>query len=90
MAIKNPKYLAWVRTQPCCYCGNPNSEPHHVIGMGSGIMGSKADDIHTIPLCREHHDMIHNTSTTIDWDPVRFQCFRVLSTQTKAQEEGIL
>jgi len=49
-----------VRKLPCIICANDGSEPHHLIGQGHGIMGGKADDSQTIPLCRFHHNELHH------------------------------
>ncbi len=61
-----PKYLAWVKTQPCECCSRPSDDPHHLIGWGQGGMGTKAHDSLVIPLCRQHHTELHN-------DPVKFE-----------------
>ncbi|EFF7671935.1 DUF968 domain-containing protein, partial [Escherichia coli] len=55
----NEKYTRWVKTQPCACCGKPADDPHHLIGHGQGGMGTKAHDIFTLPLCREHHNELH-------------------------------
>ena len=58
--FKSEKYLKWVRSQPCCVCGKPADHAHHIIGVGgmSG-MGLKAQDWATVPVCAEHHRLIH-------------------------------
>ncbi len=61
-----PKYLEWVKKQPCECCGRPSDDPHHLIGWGQGGMATKAHDIFSIPLCRQHHTELHN-------DPVKFE-----------------
>jgi len=55
-------YLDWVREQPCMICGSAPSEPHHIKGVGhfSGT-GMKAPDYLAMPLCRQHHMMMHRT-----------------------------
>ncbi|HBH7972592.1 TPA: DUF968 domain-containing protein, partial [Escherichia coli] len=62
----NEKYTRWVKTQPCACCGKPADDPHHLIGHGQGGMGTKAHDIFTLPLCREHHNELHA-------DPLEFE-----------------
>ncbi|EKH3288652.1 DUF968 domain-containing protein [Escherichia coli] len=62
----NEKYTRWVKTQPCACCGKPADDPHHLIGHGQGGMGTKAHDIFTLPLCREHHNELHA-------DPLAFE-----------------
>lgn len=57
---ENPKFLAWVKTQPCTCCGAPADDAHHLIGWGQGGMATKAHDAFTIPLCRKHHTELHN------------------------------
>lgn len=54
-----PKYIQWVKTQPCIACGKPADDAHHLIGHGQGGMGTKAHDIHVIPLCRADHRELH-------------------------------
>ena len=61
-----PRYLEWIKTQPCECCGKPSDDPHHLIGWGQGGMATKAHDIFAIPLCRQCHTELHN-------DPVKFE-----------------
>ncbi|EGC4591384.1 DUF968 domain-containing protein, partial [Escherichia coli] len=49
----------WVKTQKCMTCGNQADDPHHIIGHGLGGMGTKADDLFVIPLCRKCHNKLH-------------------------------
>ncbi|HGU8992508.1 TPA: DUF968 domain-containing protein, partial [Escherichia coli] len=51
-----PVYTRWVKTQKCMTCGNQADDPHHIIGHGLGGMGTKADDLFVIPLCRKCHN----------------------------------
>ncbi|WP_145588095.1 DUF968 domain-containing protein [Yersinia aldovae] len=57
---ENRKYLQWVKSQPCCGCGNGDCDPHHIIGHGQGGMATKAHDLFTFPLCRICHDKLHD------------------------------
>ena len=54
------KYEAWIKEQPCCSCGHPETEPHHIKGIGgfSGV-GIKASSVLAISLCRICHDNLH-------------------------------
>ena len=54
-----PVYTCWVKTQKCMTCGNQADDPHHIIGHGLGGMGTKADDLFVIPLCRKCHNELH-------------------------------
>ncbi|ENZ0121410.1 TPA: DUF968 domain-containing protein, partial [Escherichia coli] len=51
-----PVYTRWVKTQKCMTCGNQADDPHHIIDHGLGGMGTKADDLFVIPLCRKCHN----------------------------------
>lgn len=53
------KYLAWLRTLPCCVCGAyPPSEACHVRLGGRSIMGGKPK-FSAVPMCRDHHHKQH-------------------------------
>ena len=83
--MKLPKYLAWVREQPCVSCGAwPPSEAHHVKAVChlSGA-GMKCTDLAVMPLCRLHHDNEHRF-------PTEMQIKWAFQTLDKAVEEGIL
>ncbi|EIV9095498.1 DUF968 domain-containing protein, partial [Escherichia coli] len=54
-----PVYTRWVKTQKCMTCVNQADDPHHIIGHGLGGMGTKADDLFVIPLCRKCHNELH-------------------------------
>lgn len=58
---RDPKWLAWVRTFPCCKCGRPGpSEAHHTtFGRGKG---QKAPDRESMPLCLRCHHGLHSVS----------------------------
>jgi len=48
-----PRYLAWIRTQPCCVCGSRKFiEASHT---GPHGIGQKSPDASAIPLCAKHH-----------------------------------
>jgi len=53
--ILNPAYRSFVRSQPCCICGNTRGiEAAHT---GPHGLGQKSPDTSCIPLCREHHTL---------------------------------
>lgn len=56
---ESAKYLAYVRRLPCRCCGKEAGIAHHLIGHGEGKMGAKASDLFVIPLCNEHHQLLH-------------------------------
>lgn len=50
---RNPKYLAWIRTQPCLVCGSTRwIEAAHT---GPHGLGQKSPDSSAVPLCAKHH-----------------------------------
>ncbi len=50
---RNQRYLAWIRTQPCCVCGSKKGiEASHT---GPHGIGQKSPDTSAIPLCPKHH-----------------------------------
>jgi hypothetical protein len=50
---RNPRYLAWVRTQSCSVCGSKQAvEAAHT---GPHGIGQKSSNYATIPLCAKHH-----------------------------------
>ncbi len=75
--VKNPEHLAWIRTLPCSVYRLQEAtcekygwhfvpicegriDPHHsTIGRG---LGQKTDDAKAFPLCRKHHEELHNGS----------------------------
>lgn len=57
--LRDPEYVAFVRTLPCAICSAPPpSDPSH---FGSRGMSQKTDDTRLLPSCREDHDYWHKT-----------------------------
>ena len=51
--VRNPRYLAWIRTQPCLVCGSTRwIEAAHT---GPHGLGQKSPDTSAVPLCARHH-----------------------------------
>lgn len=56
--IRDPKYLAFIRTLPCCACKTTlNIVVHHFGRRGISI---KAGDDKTVPLCWNCHKIVHD------------------------------
>jgi len=68
---RSPEYLAWVRTLPCCHCGGPGGDAHHVIGLHWGLSGGglTAPDNYAMPACRVCHQAIHQSPELQRWQP---------------------
>lgn len=62
MRWQSPRYLKWIRSQPCAMCGVTADAAHHIKGVGhmSGA-GTKAPDWATLPLCTPCHQRMHET-----------------------------
>lgn len=59
--FRSAKYLAFVRQQPCMFCGMPADDAHHLIGLHWNLsgMGMTAPDSYAMGLCRHHHNEVH-------------------------------
>lgn len=65
----------------CCITGAPNPDPHHIIGHGFSVMGSKAPDYLQMPLCHRLHRELHDKG----WKAFEAKyevCQKVLVTET--------
>lgn len=57
---RDPKYLAWIRTQPCAACGfPPPCQAAHQRCLGGAGIGIKPDDKSVLPLCFTCHAKEH-------------------------------
>jgi len=57
--VRNPKYLAWIRTLSCVVCGTSRGiEASHT---GPHGLGQKSPDTSAIPLCARHHRTAHDS-----------------------------
>lgn len=64
---RSEDYLDYIRSLECCVCDEPPpNDPHHVQRAGLGGVGMKPSDYFAIPVCRDHHDGIHDNSRYIE------------------------
>jgi hypothetical protein len=69
---RDPKYLAFLRTKPCCLCGQP-SEACHIRsaslehGKSHTGLGEKPSDRWCVPLCRSCHGKQHSMNELAFW-----------------------
>lgn len=82
MRLLDKEHLAFLRTLPCCLCGdNTATEAAHVrmadARISKPLTGNsiKPDDVFTVPLCSKHHRLQHSMSERAFWaaedkDPV--------------------
>ena len=82
---KSKRYIDWIKTQRCIVCFK-EAEPHHIIGVGNmSGMGMKAPDWAVMPLCHEHHMLMHEGSVMQET-----QWQMIALTLGMAIDEGIL
>ena len=81
--FRSKKYRDWVKTLPCCQCLNSPCDAHHITGLGSG-MGTKNSDATCIPLCREHHTLLHSGNLEIN------EYYHMAKTIQLATDKGVL
>ena len=65
--LRAPAHLAFIRTQPCLVCGRTPSDAHHLRFLQPRAMAKKVSDEFTVPLCRRHHQLLHNDGDEQDW-----------------------
>jgi len=88
MNRKEPKYLEWIKRQPCQGCSRPGpSVPHHLKGdFNQSGAGMKAPDLLSMPLCKMCHDSHHTAPP--DWKGRQRDW--LIYTLINALEEGII
>jgi hypothetical protein len=69
---KDEKHLAYIRTLPCCICGdNTSTEAAHIRTAAPGKrhtgMAEKSSDKWAVPLCSRHHREQHNFGNEMEW-----------------------
>ena len=52
--VRDRKYLAWIRSLPCCHCGATRDVEAAHTGSDGG-MRQKASDTSCVPLCHDCH-----------------------------------
>lgn len=73
LAIGEPKrlrdkdHLRFVASQPCLVCRHLPSDAHHLRFAQPRALGLKVSDEFTVPLCRDHHQQLHNAGNEVGW-----------------------
>jgi hypothetical protein len=57
---QNPRYLDFIRSQPCDVCGDTRVDAHHLSSRGSGGKPWSGSDYSALPFCRAHHQSYHS------------------------------
>jgi hypothetical protein len=77
--VRDKARLTFVASQPCVVCGRRLAQAHHIRFAQPRALGLKVSDEFTVPLCKGHHDSLHNTGDERAWwarhgilDPLKF------------------
>ena len=83
--IRLPKYLKWLRTQPCAMCGKKANEYLDIVPahqrFDGGSVAQKTHDTFCIPLCTHCHNEEHLKGRITFWQgrDRAFICLRHLT-----------
>jgi len=75
---RDPKWLDQVRQMNCLICKRRPTEAHHLTHVQEKARGLKAGDQFVVPLCSQHHNMLHRAGDEARWwiimgvDPVEW------------------
>jgi hypothetical protein len=65
--LRDKDHLRFVASQPCLVCGHQPSDPHHLRFAQPRALGLKVSDEFTVPLCRDHHQQLHQAGNELAW-----------------------
>jgi ERF superfamily len=65
--VRDREHVRYVSQQSCLICGRRPSDAHHLRFAQSRVLGRKASDEFTVPLCRGHHREIHRSGDEATW-----------------------
>jgi hypothetical protein len=65
--LRDKAHLKFVASQPCLVCGRQPADPHHLRFAQPRAIGLKVSDEFTVPLCRGHHQRVHQTGNEEAW-----------------------
>jgi hypothetical protein len=64
---RDKAHLRHVAQQACLLCGRKPSDPHHLRHLQPRALGRKASDEFAVPLCRNHHRLVHRVGNEAAW-----------------------
>lgn len=64
---RSKTHLMFVRDQPCLICKQSLSDAHHLKFAQPRALGLKVSDEFTVPLCRTHHQDLHQYGNERAW-----------------------
>jgi hypothetical protein len=65
--LRDKAHLKFVASQPCLVCGRQPCDPHHLRFAQPRAIGLKVSDEFTVPLCRGHHQQLHQAGNEVAW-----------------------
>jgi len=65
--LRDKAHLRFVASQPCLVCRHQPSDPHHLRFAQPRALGLKVSDEFTVPLCRDHHQQLHQAGNEVAW-----------------------
>jgi hypothetical protein len=65
--LRDKDHLRFVASQSCLVCGHQPSDPHHLRFAQLRALGLKVSDEFTVPLCRDHHQQLHQAGNELAW-----------------------
>jgi DNA recombination protein Rad52 len=65
--IRDKAHLRFVASEPCLLCSKAPSDPHHLRFAQPRALGMKVSDEFVVPLCREHHQQLHQAGNELAW-----------------------
>jgi hypothetical protein len=64
---RDKDHLRFVASQPCLVCRQLPSDAHHLRFAQPRALGLKVSDEFTVPLCRDHHQQLHQAGNEVSW-----------------------
>lgn len=65
--LRDKDHLQFVASQPCLVCRQLPSDAHHLRFAQPRALGLKVSDEFTVPLCRDHHQQLHQAGNEVGW-----------------------